>query len=136
VERAAHAAVFQPAECQVCATMRAIAIDQAKAPVFVAKQHQVLAQHFDCLERAFAFQFLRDGHGLPILPQQVAQRRGRAGKGDELVLFGRHGEASCWNAPHLPRMVRRRCCPFGSAALRDVPRLGNACRLRRDTRIG
>ena len=41
--------MFQPAEGEVGAAMRAMAIDQAVAAVLVAKQHQVFAEQFDRL---------------------------------------------------------------------------------------
>ena len=47
VERAAQAAVLEPAEGQVGAAMRAMAVDQAVAALLVAKQHQILAEQFD-----------------------------------------------------------------------------------------
>ena len=46
MERAAQPAVFQPAEGEIGAAMRAMPVDQAVAAFLVAKQHQVLAEQF------------------------------------------------------------------------------------------
>src|SRR6266566_7591021 len=42
-----QAAVFQAAEGKVGAAMRAMALDQAVTSLLIAKQHQILAEHFD-----------------------------------------------------------------------------------------
>ena len=52
MEGAAQAAVFQPAEREVGAAMRAMPVDQAVAALLVAKQHQVFAEQFDRPDRA------------------------------------------------------------------------------------
>ena len=44
MERAAQAAMFEPAEGEVGAAMRAVAVDQAVAAVLVAKQHEIFAE--------------------------------------------------------------------------------------------
>ena len=47
MERAAQAAVLEPAEGEVGAAMRAVAVDQAVAAVLVAEQHEIFAEQFD-----------------------------------------------------------------------------------------
>ena len=46
MEGAAQAAVFEPAEGEIGAAMRAVALDQAVAALLVAKQHEVFAEQF------------------------------------------------------------------------------------------
>src|SRR5206468_2207685 len=48
---AAQPAVLEPAEGEVRATMRAVAIDQAIAALLVAEQHEVFAEQFDGPQR-------------------------------------------------------------------------------------
>ena len=70
MEGAAQAAIFQPAEGEVGAAMRAMAIDQAVAALFVAKQHQVFAEQFDRPHRARPLQLVDQRRRLPVHPHQ------------------------------------------------------------------
>ncbi len=66
VEGAAQPAMFQPAEGKVGAAMRAMTIHQAVAALLVAKQHEVLAEQFDRLDRARALQLVDQRRRLPV----------------------------------------------------------------------
>ena len=95
MERAAQPAIFQPAEGEVGAAMRAMALDQAVAALLVAKQHQILAEQFDRLDRARACQFIDQRRRLPVHPHQFPARLLGPGAGDQVVLFlAHHGGAS------------------------------------------
>ena len=59
VEGAAQAAILQPAEGEIGAAMRAVAIDQAVAAALVAEQHEVLAEQLDRPDRALALRARR-----------------------------------------------------------------------------
>ena len=98
VERAAQAAVFQPAEGEVGAAVAAMAVDQAEPPGLVAEQHQILPEQPHGLHRArvvrFRGQFLRQRDRLPVAPHQRAAGGAGAGPGQQGVLFrGQHGGA-------------------------------------------
>ena len=51
MEGAAQPAILEPAEGEVGAAVRAVAVDQAVAAFFVAKQHEVFAEQFDGAHR-------------------------------------------------------------------------------------
>jgi hypothetical protein len=74
VEGAAQAAVLQPAEGEVGAAMRAVALDQAVAALLVAKQHQIFAEQFDRLDRARPLQLVDQRRRLPVHPHQFPAR--------------------------------------------------------------
>ncbi len=90
VEGAAQAAVFQPAEGEIGAAMRAMPLDQAVAALLVAKQHQILAEQFDRPDRARPGQFVDQRRRLPVHPHQFPARVLRPGAGDQVVLFLAH----------------------------------------------
>ncbi|MNS70331.1 hypothetical protein D3C72_1036730 [compost metagenome] len=88
VEGAADAAVFQPAEGQVGAAVRAVAVEHAELAALVAEQHEVLAHELHGLDRARARQFVGQGHRLPVAAQQLAGGCAGSDAGDEIVLLG------------------------------------------------
>jgi hypothetical protein len=90
MEGAAQAAIFQTAEGEIGAAMRAMALDQAVAALLVAKQHQILAKQFDRLDRARAGQFIDQRRRLPVHPHQFPAGLFGAGAGDQIVLFLAH----------------------------------------------
>src|SRR6267378_2390589 len=95
MEGAAQAAVLETAKCEVGATMRAMALDQAVTALFVAKQHQILAKQFDGFDRARARQFVHQRRRLPVHPHQFPARVVRPGPGHQVVLFlAHHGGVS------------------------------------------
>ena len=47
MERAAQPAILEPAEGEVGAAMRAMAVDQAVAALLVAEQHEAFAEQLD-----------------------------------------------------------------------------------------
>ena len=102
VERAAQAAVFEPSESQVGAAMGAVTFDQAVAALLVAKQHQILAEQLDGLDRPLVLQFVEQRRRLPVHPHQPAAGVFRPGPGDEIVLFlAHHGGCPFALKPHL-----------------------------------
>ena len=95
MEGAAQAAILQPAEGEVGAAMRAVAVDQAVAALLVAKQHQVFAEQFDRPDRARALQLVHQRRRLPVHPHQLAAGIFRPGAGDQVVRFlAHHGGGS------------------------------------------
>ena len=70
VEGAAQAAILQAAEGKVGAAMRAMALDQAVTSLLIAKQHEILAQQFDRLDRARSLQLVDQRRRLPVHPHQ------------------------------------------------------------------
>ena len=95
MEGAAQAAMFEPAEGEVGAAMRAVAIDQAVAALLVAEQHQIFAEQFDRPRPAAALQFVDQRRRLPVHPHQLAARVLRPGAGDQVVRFlAHHGGGS------------------------------------------
>ena len=90
MEGAAQAAMFEPAEGEVGAAMRAVAIDQAVASGLVAEQHEVFAEQFDGTDRARALQLVDQRRRLPVAPHQLAAGVLRAGAGDQVVLLLAH----------------------------------------------
>ena len=72
MESAAQAAIFQPAEGEVGAAMRAVAIDQAVAALLVAEQHQVFAEQFDRPYRPRPLQLVDQRRRLPVHPHQFS----------------------------------------------------------------
>ena len=96
MEGAPQSAILQPAEGEVGAAMRAMAIDQAVTALLVAKQHQVFAEQFDGLDRPWPLQFVHQRRRLPIHPHQFPARIPGAGTGNQVVLFlAHHGENPC-----------------------------------------
>ena len=73
VEGAAQAALFEPAEGEVGAAMRAVALDQAVAPLLVAKQHEVFAEQFDGAHRPRAFEFIESAAGCQYIRISLPQ---------------------------------------------------------------
>ena len=72
MERAAQAAIFEPAEGEIGAAMRAMAVDQAVAAVLVAKQHEVFAEQFYGLDRPRPLQLVDQRRRLPVHPHQFS----------------------------------------------------------------
>ena len=70
VKGATQPAVLQPAECEIGAAMRAMSLDQAVAALLVAKQHQILAEQFDRLDRARSLHLIDQRRRLPVHPHQ------------------------------------------------------------------
>ena len=73
MEGAAQAAMFEPAEGEVGAAMRAVAIDQAVASLLVAEQHQIFAEQFDGPDRPRALQLVDQRRRLPVLRISLPQ---------------------------------------------------------------
>src|SRR5579864_5971023 len=86
--------MFESAEGQVCAAMRAVALDQAVASLRVAKQNQVFAEQFDRANRARSLELVEQCCWLPVHPHQLAARVFPARAGDQVVLFLAHHGAS------------------------------------------
>ena len=72
MEGAAQAAILQPAEGEVGAAMRAVAVDQAVAAFLVAEQHQIFAEQFDRAHRPRSLQLVDQRRRLPVHPHQLA----------------------------------------------------------------
>jgi hypothetical protein len=105
VEGAANAAMLEPAEGEIGAAMRAVAIDQAVAALLVAKQHEVFAEQFHRPHRPRAFEFIDQRRRLPVHPHQFSARVFRSGAGDQVVRFlAHHGGGSL--------RAFRRCSPI------------------------
>ena len=95
MEGAAQPAILQPAEGEVGAAMRAVAVDQAVAAFLVAKQHEVLAEQFDRAHRPRSLQLVDQRRRLPVHPHQLAAGVLAPGAGDQVVRFlAHHGERS------------------------------------------
>ena len=96
---------LEPAEGEVGAAMRAMAIDQAVAARLVAKQHEVLAEQLDRADRPRALQFVDQRRRLPVTPHQLSAGVFRPGAGDQVVLLLAH---------HGGRVLLRRafCSPI------------------------
>ena len=93
MEGAAQPAILQPAEGEVGAAMRAVAVDQAVAAFLVAKQHEVLAEQFDRPHRPRSLQLIHQRRRLPVHPHQLAAGVLAAGAGNQVVRFlAHHGE--------------------------------------------
>ena len=93
MEGAAQAAILQPAEGEVGAAMRAVAVDQAVAAFLVAKQNEVLAEQFDGAHRPRSLQLVHQRRRLPVHPHQLSAGVLAAGAGDQVVRFlAHHGE--------------------------------------------
>ena len=90
MEGATQAAVLQPPECEVGAAMRAVPLDQAVTALFVPKQHQILAEQFDRLDRARSLHLVDERGRLPVHPHQFPAGLLRPGAGDQVVLFLAH----------------------------------------------
>ena len=101
MEGATQAAMFEPAEGEIGAAMRAVAFDQAVVPLFVAKQHEVFAEQFDGAHGPRPFEFVDQRRRLPVHPHQLSARVFRPGAGDQVVLFLAHHGA----LPHLKRLA-------------------------------
>ena len=100
MEQAAQAAIFQPAEGEVGAAMRTVAVQQTVPAALVAEQHEILAQHAHRLGRPFGGQFVGECHGMPVMAHQGAASRARTDAGHQLVLLGaHHGPESDANHP-------------------------------------
>ena len=102
VEGAAQAVALVAAKREVRPTVRAVAIQQAKAAIGVLEQHKVLPQQAHRLHRAHAHgrvepgvEFIEQRHRLPVAAHQVAAGRARANAGDQFILFGFHRGLSC-----------------------------------------
>src|SRR5579883_671010 len=95
MEGAAQPAILESSEREVGAAMSAMAIDQAKASLIVAKQHQVFTEQFHGAHRARSLELIKQGRRLPILPHQLAAWVFRPGAGDQVVLLlAHHGGVS------------------------------------------
>ena len=90
MECATQPAILQPAEREIGAAMRAMPLDQAVPALLIAKQHQILAEQFDGLDRTRAGQFIDQRRRLPVHPHQFPARRFGPGAGDQVVLFLAH----------------------------------------------
>ena len=90
VEQAAQAAIFEAAEGEVGAAVRAVAVEQPVPAALVAEQHEILAEHAHRLGRPLGGQFVGQGHGMPVMPHQGAALGARPDAGDQLVLLGAH----------------------------------------------
>ena len=97
VERAAQAIGLAAAERQVGAAVRAIAVEQAKAPLCVLEQHQVLAEHAHRLYLPVRHARVEPGvelveqrHRLPVAAQQLSGGGVRAHAGQAVVLVSTH----------------------------------------------
>jgi hypothetical protein len=90
---AAQAAMLAATEGKIGAAMGAMPLDQAVAVLLVAKQHQILAQKLDRLDRARSLQLVDQRRRLPVHPHQPAAGVLRPGAGDQVILFlAHHGE--------------------------------------------
>jgi hypothetical protein len=87
VEGTADAAVFQPAEGEVGAAVRAIAVEHAELAALVAEQDKVLPHELHRLDRARSGQLVGQGHRLPVAAQQLAGGGAGSDAGDEIVLL-------------------------------------------------
>jgi hypothetical protein len=67
--------------------MRAMAVDQAVAAFFVAKQHQIFAQQLDGFHRARSLKLVHQRRRLPVHPHQFPAGVLRPGAGDQVVLL-------------------------------------------------
>ena len=93
MEGAAQAAILEPAEGEVGAAMRAVAVDQAVASLFIAEQHEVFAEQFDRAHRPRSLQLIHQRRRLPVHPHQLAAGVLAAGAGNQVVRFlAHHGE--------------------------------------------
>src|SRR6266581_1740418 len=90
-------AVFEAPEGEVGAAMRAMALDQAIASLLVAKQHQILAKHFDGFYRARSLQLVDQRRRLPVHPHQFPAGVLWPGPGHQVVLvLADHGSGPSW----------------------------------------
>ena len=81
------------AEGKIGAAMGAMPLDQAVAVLLVAKQHQILAEQLDRLDRARSLQLVDQRRRLPVHPHQPAAGVLRPGAGDQVILFlAHHGD--------------------------------------------
>jgi len=87
VEGAAQAAVLEPAEGEVGAAVRAVAVEHAELAVLVTEQDEVLPHELHRLDRARTRQFVGQGHRLPVPAQQLAGGGAGSDAGDEIVLL-------------------------------------------------
>ena len=87
MERATQAAVLQPPEGEVRAAMRAIPVQEAEPPLFVAEQYKILPQQPDCSDRPRIGELYRQSGGLPVVTHQFSARRLRPDPCDQVVLF-------------------------------------------------
>src|SRR5258708_8678404 len=87
MERTAHATAFEAAESEIGAAMRAIAVEQAVAALFVAEQDKVLAEQLDRLDRPLAGEFVDQRRRLPIHPHQLASPPLPPHPGDQVILL-------------------------------------------------
>ena len=90
MEGAAHSAAFEAAEGEIGTAMRAVAVEQAVAALFVAEQDKILTEQLDRLDRPLASEFVDQRRRLPIHPHQLAGRRLRPDPGDPVVLLLAH----------------------------------------------
>jgi hypothetical protein len=90
VERAPEAAVLEPAEGEVRAAVRAVAVHQAVLALRPPEQHQVLAEQPEATHRALVGQLLDECGRLPVAPHQPAGRGAGADAGDQVVLLLAH----------------------------------------------
>src|SRR5207245_7839239 len=94
VKRAAQAAIFEPAEGEVGAAVRAVAIEHAQLALLVTKQDEVLAHQLHRLDWAGTVELVDQRHWLPIAAQQLAGGSAGTDPGDEIILFcADHGGA-------------------------------------------
>ena len=116
---------LQPAEGEIGAAMRAMAIDQAVAAVLVAKQHQVFAEQLDRPHRPRPLQLVDQRRRLPVHPHQLPAGVLRAGAGDQVVLFLAHhgGVVSGWSVRFVDG---KRIIAVGTIKITRVRRIGAA----------
>ena len=88
VERTAQAFGLVPAEGEVGAAMRAMAVDQAEAAAAVPEEHEVFAEQAHRLDRTrrqarigAGIELVEQRRRLPVAAQQGAARRARADAG-------------------------------------------------------
>src|SRR6478752_10037363 len=84
--------------------MRAMPLDQAVPALFIAKQHQILAEQFDGLYRTRAGQFIDQRRRMPVHPHQFPARRSGPGAGDQVVLFLAHHDGMSFPSGNTGRM--------------------------------
>ena len=88
MERAAQAAVLDPAIGQIDSAVGAPTPDHAQPALVVAEQHEVLTHQANRDHRPVAVEFLGEGCRLPVPAKHVAARRPRPALGQESVLIG------------------------------------------------
>src|ERR1700761_4242051 len=106
MEGAAQSALIEPAEGEVGAAMRAMALDQAVAALLVAEQHQLFAEQFHRTDRPRALQLVDQRRRLPIASHQLAAGVLRPRPGDQVVLLLVHHSASPQACSSIEQMFK------------------------------